>query len=84
MKDSCAFLTNSLSNLCDSYKIKTNKLENFEHKGTILDNTNLCFYNPDLTFWEFMDLEINEPDYWDLYTTYCLGGRVVVSQSVSV
>ena len=72
IKDSCCFLTNSLSNLCDDYKIKTKKLTNFIHKGIELTNMNLCFYKPELDFWDFMELEKSDPEFWRLYTDYCI------------
>ena len=71
-KDSCCFLTNSLNNLCKQYKIETKKLTDFDYKGTKLTNANLCFFKPELGFWEFMELESTDPEYWGLYTEYCL------------
>lgn len=71
-KDSCCFLTNSLSNLCKQYKIETKKLTDFQYKGTTLTNANLCFFQPELDFWEFMNLEKTDTEYWALYTEYCL------------
>ncbi len=71
-KDSCCFLTNSLNNLCKQYKIETKKLTDFDYKGTKLSNENLCFFKPELGFWQFMELENTDPEYWGLYTEYCL------------
>ncbi len=61
-KDSCAFLTNSLDNLCKSF--------NTEHKK-ISDGTELCFYKRELGFKEFMDLAESEPEFWAKYCEYC-------------
>jgi hypothetical protein len=72
IKDSCCFLTDSLSNLCNDYKIKTKKLTDFIYKGVELTNMNLCFYKPELDFWDFMELEQSDPEFWKLYTEYCL------------
>ena len=72
IKDSCCFLTNSLNNLCKNFKVKTKKLTEFEHNGIMLTNANLCFYKPELDFWDFMDLQHTDTEYWKLYTDYCM------------
>lgn len=71
-KDSCCFLTNSLDNLCKSFKVKQAKLTEFEYDGKQLTNKNMCFYKPELSFWDFMDLQKKEPGYWSLYVEYCM------------
>ena len=75
-KDSCCFLTDSLKNLCDGYLVteeekKYAKITNVKLGNKTISNTQLCFYKPKLKFWEFMDLEINEPEFWKEYVRYC-------------
>ena len=71
-KDSCCFLTNSLDALCKSFKVKQAKLTDFFYNGIAMTNKNICFYRPELTFTEFMDLQYDEPDFWSLYENYCI------------
>lgn len=71
-KDPCCFLTNSLDNLCKSFKVKTPKLTEFNYNGKILDNKTLCFYKPELSYWEFLELQHKEHEYWTIYEEYCL------------
>lgn len=71
-KDSCCFITDKLSNICKSYKIKSAKKTSFMYQGETMTNENLCFYKPALTFKEFMNLKNKEKEYWKLYTDYCL------------
>lgn len=70
-KDSCCFIVNSLKNICKDFKIKASKKTTFNYNGISMTNENLCFYKPELDFWEFMELEKTEPKYWELYTDYC-------------
>ena len=70
-RDSCCFMTDSLDNLCKAFKIKEAKLKSFEYKGKELTNMELCFYKPELTFNQFMNLQNTEPDFWKLYVQYC-------------
>jgi len=75
-KDTCCYLTDSLKNLCDGYLITPeekafSKLSNIQVGDKILTNYQLCFYKPELSFWEFMDLEHNEPEFWVEYVKYC-------------
>ena len=79
-KDSCCFMTNSLDNLCKAFKIKCPKLKEFEYQGKILSNMELCFYKPQLDIYEFMELEKQEPEFWDLYVEYCFIDCVSLSQ----
>jgi hypothetical protein len=71
-KDSCCFLTNSLESLCKSFKVKQSKLTEFTLHGEILTNKNICFYKPELTFAEFMNLQTNDTEYWTEYVDYCI------------
>ena len=75
-KDSCCFLTNSLSNLCNGYLITPeekafSKLTNIKIGDKTMTNYQLCFYKPELTFHEFMELEQKEPEFWKEYVKYC-------------
>ncbi len=70
--DSYCFLSKSLDSLCKGFKINKCKLKEFNYKGKILSNYELCFYKPDLNFYEFLELEHKEPEYWGLYVKYCL------------
>lgn len=71
-KDSYCFLTASLSDLSKSFKVSQGKVVEFKLKGVKISSSNLCFYKPELTFNEFLNLEISEPEYWKLYNDYCL------------
>jgi hypothetical protein len=39
------------------------------YKG--MDNKQLCFYRPDLDMWNFLELQKNEPLFWEKYQEYC-------------
>ncbi len=71
-KDSCCFLTDSLQNLSNSYKVNQAKITEFELDGAKISSSNLCFYKPELTFNQFLDLEKSKPEFWKLYNEYCL------------
>lgn len=72
-KDSYCFMTASLDSLCKNYKIgEDSKKKHFLVNGKHLDNMELCFYKKELTFKEFMNLENEEPEYWNVYTDYCM------------
>ena len=73
--DSCCHLLNSLDNLCKSYKVATPKLKTFKYT-----NEQLCFYKPNLHFNEFMDLKEKEPEFWEIYTNYCMYDCVSLEQ----
>ena len=75
-KDPCCFLTNTLENLCDGYLITPeekafSKLTNIKVGDKTMTNYQLCFYKPELTFDEFMQLEKKEPEFWCEYVKYC-------------
>lgn len=70
-KDPCCFMPNSLENLCHAFKVPTPKLQQFTYKGKTLSSMELCFYKPELSCDEFMELQHNEPEYWKLYEEYC-------------
>jgi hypothetical protein len=71
-KDSCCFLTNSLETLCDNFKVKEGKLVEFMYNGNKMSNKNICFYKPELSLKEFMKLKESEPEFWSMYTEYCV------------
>lgn len=71
-KDSCCFLTDSLSNLSKSFKVSEGKITELELYDNKISSTQLCYYKNELSFNEFLELEYNEPEFWNLYTKYCL------------
>jgi len=79
-KDTCCFLTNSLKNLSNNFKIDVPKLTSFNVNGKELTNEQMCFYKPELTFQQFMNLENIEPEFWKLYNDYCMVDCIALSQ----
>lgn len=79
-RDSCCHLLNSLDNLCKSYKVATPKLKKFNYRGRDYTNEQLCFYKPSLSFNDFMSLENTEPEYWEIYTKYCMYDCISLSE----
>lgn len=71
-KDSCCFIVNSLKNICKSYGVEKCKQTTFVLNGETITNEQLCFYRPELTFKQFLNLQNDEPEYWKLYTDYCM------------
>lgn len=72
-KDTYCFLSFSLNNLCESFKIKNaKKKEIIFSNGNVLSNEQLCFYKPELNFDSFLDLENNDKEFWKLYVDYCM------------
>lgn len=71
-KDSCCFLTNSLETLCKNFKVKEGKLVEFMYNGMKMSNKNICFYKPELSLKQFMKLKESEPEFWNMYTEYCV------------
>lgn len=71
LTDSRLHLISSLEKLCEDYRIQTPKLTEFSYNGRVLSNKEMCFYKPELTFFDFMDLQQNEPEFWSLYQEYC-------------
>ena len=75
-RDSCCFLTDSLKNLCDGYLTTPEekqyaKITDVMIGDNKISNTQLCFYKPKLKFWDFMELEKKEPQFWKEYVKYC-------------
>ena len=79
-KDSYCFMTFSLKDLCESYKINDEKKTKFNLHGKEMTNENLCFYKPELSFNEFLQLKNNDKEYWNLYNEYCLYDCISLSQ----
>jgi hypothetical protein len=73
MHDSCTHLLDSLDNLCKSFGIKTEdaKQTSFVVNGSTLTSMQLCFYKPELSAREFVQLQVSEPEFWEVYVTYC-------------
>jgi hypothetical protein len=78
--DSYCFLPQSLSSLSKSFKVKQEKLKSFTMNGQELTNEQLCFYKPQLTFAQFMQLKTVEPEFWSLYSQYCYIDCVALQQ----
>ena len=71
-KDSCCFLTDSLENLSQSFKVSHGKMVEFELHGEKLSSSQLCFYQPYLSFSQFLQLQHDDTEYWKLYEKYCM------------
>ena len=71
--DTVLYLPFSLSTLCDAFKLgEDSKITKLQLHGQTLTNEQLCFYRPELSFFEFMELRNSDPEFWELYTRYCL------------
>lgn len=79
-KDSCCFLTDKLSNLSKSFKINDGKIVTMNLHGKEITSEQLCFYRPNLTFNQFIDLQHSDPDFWKLYEKYCLYDCIALFQ----
>lgn len=79
-RDSCCFLTDSLSNLSKSFKVEEGKITTFNLHGKTITSSQLCFYRPELKFNEFLDLQNTDPDFWELYEKYCLYDCIALYQ----
>jgi hypothetical protein len=71
-KDSACFLTESLKNLSKSFKVSDGKITEFDLHGKKITSEQLCFYRPELTFDSFMNLQVYDNEFWELYVKYCL------------
>lgn len=71
-KDSCLYLTAKLDKLCKDFKVENAKQTKIMYNGVEMTNEQLCFYKPHLSFVDFMNLSVTEPEYWKLYEEYCL------------
>lgn len=70
-RDSCCFLTASLSGLCKSFKVGDCKIKTFDLHGETITNEQLCFYKPELNVKKFLRLEVEDPMFWREYVRYC-------------
>lgn len=78
--DSCRHLMSSLDGLCKSYKVDVAKLNEVVVNGKTISTSQLCFYKPELTFSEFMNLRNTEPEFWNVYNEYCKIDCISLSQ----
>ena len=79
-KDSCCFLTDSLASLSQSFGVEQGKITNINVNGKQYTSAQLCFYKPELTYQQFLDLEHTDPVFWFEYTKYCLYDCIALSQ----
>jgi hypothetical protein len=79
-KDSCCFLTDTLESLSNKYKVDDGKMTSMVLHGKEIKSTQLCFYSPELTFGEFLALEQNDPEFWELYHKYCVYDCIALFQ----
>lgn len=72
-RDTCCFLQGSLAGLCDDFRVEQSKMQEFtlQSTGEHLTDKTLCFYKPELTFDQFLNLEHDHPEYWENYVEYC-------------
>ena len=71
-KDSYCFLTNSLKTLSSSFDVEHGKLTNMMLHEKSITSSQLCFYKPELTFQQFLDLQYTDVKFWAEYEKYCL------------
>jgi hypothetical protein len=81
-KDSACFMPNTLDNLSKNFKVKNPKLKEFSVNGKILNNTQLCFYRPELNVKDFLNLRNNDKDFWECYLTYCFADCTALFQII--
>lgn len=79
-KDTRCYLTKSLEDLSTDFKVEVPKLTSFNYKGNELTNLQMCFYKPEITFKEYLQLEQTEPEFWKLYCQYCMVDCIALSQ----
>lgn len=71
-KDTCCFLTDSLSNLSKSFKAEHGKITQMTLHGKNITSAELCFYKHKLRHSEFMKLEHSDKEFWSAYVKYCM------------
>lgn len=71
-KDTCCFLTDSLSNLSKSFKAEHGKITKMIIHGKEITSAELCFYRHSLKHTEFMQLQHTDTEFWDAYVNYCM------------
>ncbi len=79
-KDPCCFMPCRLAKLSESFKIADSKMTSFELHGETITNEQLCFYRPELSFGQFMNLQNTDKEFWKLYTDYCTRDCVSLAQ----
>jgi hypothetical protein len=79
-KDSCCFLTDKLSNLSKSFQVAEGKMEKMLLHDAEITSEQLCFYKPKLTFNQFLELQNQDPEFWELYERYCMRDCVALYQ----
>lgn len=70
-KDSYCFMTFSLETLSNNFKVEEGKLTTLTINDEEISSSQLCFYKPYLSFNDFINLQKNEPAFWDKYIEYC-------------
>ena len=76
-RDSYCYLTKSLKELSNDFSIEHGKqteitLYSGTDKEKTISSTELCYYKPELSFNQFMELERTEPEFWSAYCEYCI------------
>jgi len=79
-KDSACFLTDTLEKLSESFKINDGKIGSCTYNGQIMTSMELCMYKIKLTFAQFMRLQQDEPEFWQLYEKYCMYDSIAIFQ----
>ncbi len=76
-RDSFCYLTNSLKDLSINFDAEHGKQTEITlYSGTdnekTISSTELCYYRPELSFNQFLELEHTEPVFWKAYCEYCM------------
>lgn len=79
-KDTCCFLTDSLSNLSKAFQVEHGKITKMELHGKIISSAELCFYKPELKYDAFMKLEQEDSEFWNAYIKYCIYDCLALSE----
>ena len=79
-KDSACFLTDSLENLSKSFKVSDGKICSFNIHGKEITSKQLCFYRPELSLEQFLELQHTDREFWDLYEKYCIYDCIALFQ----
>ena len=79
-KDSCCFLTDKLSNLSKSFQVTEGKMEKMILHEEEISSEQLCFYKPKLSFNQFLELQNQDPEFWELYERYCMRDCIALYQ----
>lgn len=79
-KDSYCFLTNSLESLSTSFGVEHGKITTIQLHGKSLTSSQLCFYKPELSFQQFLDLQHSDKAFWTEYEKYCLYDCIALAE----